>query len=352
MNKKDIEKLILKTAYNMTELSNKTLDETCPIGIIDFGNWEWAQGVGLYGLYKYYETSGDGKMLRLICDWFDKNIEKGIPEKNVNTVAPMLTLAFVYEKTGNEKYLSMIKEWSEWIMNEMPRTGHGGLQHIVSGMRNDGQLWDDTLFMTVLFLAKAGIILDKREYIDEAEYQFLIHIKYLADKKSGLWYHGWSFDGNHNFAKVFWARGNCWITAGIPEFLEITGAGGAVWRYLTDTLSAQAEALLKFQDKGGMWHTLIDDKASYLEASATAGFAFGILKAVRLGLLNKKFAEAGISAAKAVAACIAEDGSVREVSYGTGMSFSADDYRKIPIVPMAYGNALAILALNETVNFL
>ena len=201
--------------------------------------------------------------------------------------------------------------------------------------------------MTVLFLAKAGKLLDKKEYIDEEEYQFLIHIKYLADKKSGLWYHGWSFDGNHNFAEVFWARGNCWITAGIPEFLEITGDGGSVRRYLTEVLSAQAEALLKFQDKSGMWHTLIDDENSYLEASATAGFAFGILKAVRLGVLGKEYVKAGILAAKAIACRISVDGSVRDVSYGTGMSFFADDYRKIPIVPMAYGNALAIFALNE-----
>ena len=34
-----------------------------------------------------------------------------------------------------------------------------------------------------------------------------------------------------------------------------------------------------------MWHTLIDDPTSYLEASATSGFGFGILKAGRAGIM-------------------------------------------------------------------
>lgn len=347
MNRQDIEKLLLKVAHNMTEIKNSAMDESCPIGIIDFSNWEWAQGVGLYGLYRYAENFGDKAMLGSLFDWFDTNIKKGIPEKNVNTTTPMLTLAFLYEKSRREDYLELIKEWSEWIMTCMPRTEHGGLQHIVSGMANDGQLWDDTLFMTVLFLAKAGTILNRQEYVDEAVYQFLLHIKYLADKKSGLWYHGWTFAENHNFANAFWARGNCWITAGIPEFLEISKIDGSIKRFLLDTLSAQVKTLAEYQERNGMWHTLIDDKTSYTETSATSGFGYGILKSVRLGYIGKSFKKTGIKALKATIENIRDDGTVENVSYGTGMGKTLEDYREIPLCPMAYGNALAILILNE-----
>lgn len=47
-----------------------------------------------------------------------------------------------------------------------------------------------------------------------AKYQFLIHIQYLMDTTTGLWFHGWEFDGNgggHNYAKALWGRGNCWV---------------------------------------------------------------------------------------------------------------------------------------------
>ncbi len=49
-------------------------------------------------------------------------------------------------------------------------------------------LWDDTLFMTVLFLANMGRIRGNKEYIEEAQYQFLLHVKYLTDKKTGMWF--------------------------------------------------------------------------------------------------------------------------------------------------------------------
>lgn len=95
---------------------------------------------------------------------------------------------------------------------------------------NDGQLWDDTLFMTCLPLARAAIFLDRPAYLQLAIGQFLLHAQYLCDTHTGLWYHGWQFGddrgGNgHNFARAKWARGNCWITLAIPMLLEITDEG-------------------------------------------------------------------------------------------------------------------------------
>lgn len=56
-------------------------------------------------------------------------------------------------------------------------------------------------------------------------------------------------------------------------------ATDAIRMFLVDTLRAQIDALVKFQDpESGLWHTLLDDRTSYLEASASAGFVYGILK--------------------------------------------------------------------------
>lgn len=61
----------------------------------------------------------------------------------------------------------------------------------------------------VLPLAKIGKVLNRPHYVEEAKRQFLIHIKYLFDTKTGLFFHGWTFeDGGHNFAKALWGRGN------------------------------------------------------------------------------------------------------------------------------------------------
>jgi unsaturated rhamnogalacturonyl hydrolase len=115
-------------------------------------------------------------------------------------------------------------------MHDLPRTKENGFQHVTTGLKdrndvllNEQQMWMDTLFMMVLFLNKMGVKYNNKEWIDETIYQVLIHIKYLYEKKNGLFHHGWSFIENSNFGGVFWCRGNSWFTNGIMDFLETCG---------------------------------------------------------------------------------------------------------------------------------
>ena len=313
-----------------------------------YRHWEWTQGVGLYGLWRLFEKTRDEKYLDILTTYFDNQMTVGFPALNVNPVTPFLTMSYVGEYLGSEKYLAPCRESAAWIMAHFPRTREGGFQHMTSDTLNDQELWDDTLFMTVLFLANMGRIEGKREYIEEAQYQFLLHAKYLADRETGLWYHGWTFNGRHNFAGAFWGRGNCWITIAIPEFLGMVDCAPAVRRMLTELLRAQVESLVKYQDESGMWHTVIDDRDSYVETSASCGFAYGILRGVHAGLLDKRYAEAAMKALDPILGYIADDGVVNQVSYGTPMGRESKDfYKKIPIQPMPYGQALAMLLLIE-----
>ena len=141
-------------------------------------------------------------------------------------------------------------------------------------------------------------------------------------------------------------------TAGIrrecASFLEILDIrSGAFYAYLTDTLTAQAEALERTQDESGGWHTLLNDDSTYLEASAAAGFGYGILKAVRKGYIDSRFRQMGERALAYITANIGPDGTLGQVSYGTGMGRDLEHYKNIPLCPMTYGQALAILILME-----
>ncbi len=310
--------------------------------------WEWTQGVGLFGLWKLFCYEKNEKYLDILKKYKDGQIDMGFPALNVNTAAPYLTMSFLAEYTGEEKYLRPCVDAAEEIMEHFPRTEEGGFQHRTSDSVNEQELWDDTLYMTVLFLANMGRILDDGRMKEEAEYQFLLHDKYLCDKTTGLWYHGWSFKERNNFAGAFWGRGNCWITMAIPEFLAIHACSGPVKRMLVNTLRAQIRSLKKYQAPDGMWHTLVDDGDSYVEASATCGFAYGILKAVKDGLADKSCLEMALRAADPILDYISEDGVVNQVSYGTPMGrISRDFYKEIELRPMPYGQALAILFLME-----
>ena len=349
LNQVEMKELLKKVNNRMLYLTNDSIEETCPISNIDFNKWEWPQGVGLYGMWKYYKATGNDTYLKYIEDWYQQRIAEGLPEKNVNTMAPMLTLACMAQETDNKCQLELCNEWAQWIMEEMPRTEEQGIQHIVSGREHYQQMWDDTLFMTVLFLAKVGEIMNNEAYKSEAEYQFLLHIKYLQDRETGLWYHGWCFEGRHNFAKAFWARGNCWITAGIPEYLEISKSPESIKRYLIGILRNQVNKLAELQNEDGMWHTLLDDASSYVEASATAGFAYGILKGINMKILPEKYLRIAEKAVNAVIGVIGADGTVGQVSYGTGMGADLQYYRDIPLCPMAYGQSLTVMMLREAI---
>ena len=311
--------------------------------------WEWPHGVGLFGLWKLYEKTHEMQYLSMLTQYYDERLSQGLPGKNVNTMAPILALSYLGEHTQRKDYLQVCEEWVEWAMKGgLTRTAEGGFQHRTTDDMNPGELWDDTLMMTVLAVANLGRILGRREYLEEAIYQFLLHIEYLCDIKTGLWYHGWTFEGNHHFSKAFWGRGNCWVTISIPLFLEMVELPKSVERYLKTVLVRQIKALTTLQDASGMWHTLLDDPSSYLETSATAGFGYGILKAVKKGFLDSNYKAVADKALEAVLASIDESGVVHNVSYGTPMGrFSKDFYKEIPIRAMPYGQAIAMLLLME-----
>lgn len=317
-----------------------------------WAGWEWTHGVGLFGMWRYYEQSHDEKALSVIRQWFADRFAEGETTKNINTVAPFLTLAYLHEKAPDAGNQPRFDDWMEWLMattGGLPKTEDGGFQHIVYNDENPGEMWDDTLMMSVLPLAKIGLLLNRPAYVEEAKRQFLVHIKYLFDRKTGLWYHGWTFEGRHNFAEALWARGNCWVTIAIPEILEMLDLpeGDAFRTFLIDTLAAQVSTLAQTQHESGLWHTLVMDPESYLEASATAGFAYGVLKAVRLGYLPESYEEVGRRAVLGVLANIDEAGELQQVSFGTAMGDTLQFYKDIALTSMPYGQSLAICALAE-----
>ncbi|MCD7909389.1 MAG: glycoside hydrolase family 88 protein [Clostridium sp.] len=335
----------------MMNMKNPGMEEQFPVSLIDMDCWEWPQGVGLYGMYRNYQMEGDSQVLAFLTGWFDRRMTEGGMEKNVNTTAPMLTLTYLYEITGKAEYREFISSWARWMMDEagLLRAGEGCFQHMITGDPNDGEILIDTLFMAVFFLARAGKLLGREEMVREADYQILNHIRFLLNRETGLFYHGWNFRGNHNYGKVMWGCGNGWYTMGIMEYLEQMGTEDPLRRYFLSVFSCQARALKRYQNQStGLWHTVIDNPATYEETSASAAFLAGIMKGVRLGYLEREEFEPVIAKGiPGVLGQIAEDGTVLGVSYGTPIGWNEDFYNEIVRCPITYGQAMTILLLQE-----
>ena len=142
------------------------------------------------------------------------------------------------------------------------------------------------------------------------------------------------------------------MTVSIPDFIELLRlpVDDVLRLFLVATLRAQIDALVRTQDaETGLWHTILDDPTSYLEASATAGFAYGILKALRLRLIPKeeKYLVCAKKAIEAILKNITEKGELQQVSFGTPVFNDLQGYKDIPLTSMPYGQSLALLALTE-----
>lgn len=83
----------------------------------DFGMEEWdlPQGVGLYGLQKLEQHFKDERYQEYAKLWMSKQLGKGLPSRNINTTAPLLSLMELKEA----EELSM--EWVQWLMHERCR---------------------------------------------------------------------------------------------------------------------------------------------------------------------------------------------------------------------------------------
>ncbi|MDO5519339.1 MAG: glycoside hydrolase family 88 protein [bacterium] len=324
----------------------------------DFGikEWDWPQGVGLYGLLKIMKYRNTTDYKDFLYQWFKENMEEGLPSRNINTTTPLLTLVEFNECCQDKEFEKLCLSWADWLMNCLPRTKERGFQHVTSangdrqGVRlNENEMWIDTIFMTVLFLNRMGQKYQRQDWIDESIHQVLMHIKYLYDNKTGLFYHGWTFNERTNFGGIFWCRGNSWFTLGILDYIDMFKGtlNAGVKEFILDTYKAQVEALKKLQSKSGLWHTVLDDPTSYEEVSGSAAITAGILKGIRYGILDDSYLEPAHRAVNAILKNIDKDGTVLNVSGGTGMGYDATHYKNILIAPMAYGQSLTILALAE-----
>ncbi len=307
--------------------------------------WDWPCGVAYYGICQAYEATKNEKYLNMLKDRVDEYIDLGLPSWTVNTCAMGHCMLTLYEHTKDETYLDIAKSKIEYLTKDALRFGDNVLQHTVS-VNNDfpEQCWADTLFMAAFFLLRAGVLLKDESLIDDALNQYYWHIKYLQDDSTGLFYHGYNNITGDHMSGFYWGRANAWAAYTMsmvgkvlpecylyPKFLDIVGS-----------LNEQLASIKLLQTENGLWRTILDDKDSYEEVSASCGIAAAMINKgnpLHIKYLNK--------ATKGILENISEDGRVLNVSGGTAVMKDRDGYRNISrdwIQGWGQGLALAYLA--------
>ena len=113
----------------------------------------------------------------------------------------------------------------------------------------------------------------------------------LYDATERLWYRDCRFIGQRdaNGRKVFWARGNAWVIAGMAELLESLPTGDLRTTTYRDMLRGMADRLRGLQGSDGFWRSslLSPDLYPNPETSSTGLISYALGYGIRSGILDR-----------------------------------------------------------------
>lgn len=311
--------------------------------------WDWQPGVGLYGLVRAYELTGESRFIEYSQHYVDRLLDADQVSYSINGSMLFEIVLKLYEHRGDDRYRTELRYFLRWLLRSAARCQNGCFEH--SWTETDihliDQVWIDTLFMAGIVLADAYRLLGRDDCRAEVVAQFAAHRACLQDPGTGLFRHLHDGRTNGHMAGAYWGRGNGWMAASTVDALEAIGTGDPAHKPIIQSFRQQMNAARALQEPDGAFHTVLDDPDTYLEMSATAALGYAALKGVRLGVLGDEFRQMGEKATHAVLAHIKPDGIVDRVSGGTSGFITYEAYNEIPISPRLYGQALAILLLAE-----
>lgn len=315
---------------------------------MDINHWDWVPGVGVISILDYGEKTGQEDAIHYVQSWVEQNKHMADNQKVINAMAPFAIFPSLYRRTGQEWLLVKSKEIAQWMLNEAPRTRERALEHTVTeAVEFREQVWADTVYMAVLFLARLAKLTGNKRLAEEALEQVILHLQLLQDTNTGLLYHGWNCEAGNHLSAVHWARANAWIVMSVPEIMtEISGLI-AIPSELLERYRSLAAALRSCQASDGLWHTVLDRVDTYKETSASAGIACGFIRGVNAGILDASYLESAERTLPSVLSLINLFGEVAGVSGGTPIMPSVDAYNRIPIYPTLYGQGLTLQLLTE-----
>jgi unsaturated rhamnogalacturonyl hydrolase len=196
----------------------------------------------------------------------------------------------------------------DWLLRGAPRAADGTLYHLLDGR----EVWADTVYMVVPFLAAAG-------HQDAAAIQVDGHRRRLFDEATGLYAARWDDTTGRRHHPEHWGAASGWVAAGIARALHRTPDWPAGRR--TD-LAAHArqviDGCLAHRRPDGLFHNVLDDPASFRETNVAQMLAYAALTGTADGWLPLQYTAVGRDLLRAADAEVDEHGYVTGACGGPG----------------------------------
>lgn len=221
----------------------------------------------------------------------------------------------VYNQTKDERFLklglsSADEQFKTLTPEEYTKLSPEVRDRYAKGYSWHTRLWMDDMYMITALQSQAYRATNHPKYIDRTAREMVFYLDTLQTA-NGLFYHA-------NDVPFYWGRGDGWLAAGLAELLNVLPADNLYRPRIMKSYMDMMRTLLKFQDKNGMWHQLLDDPTAWPETSCTAMFTFAFITGVRNGwLAEKTYGPAARKAWIALCGYIDKNDDMREICEGT-----------------------------------
>lgn len=122
---------------------------------MDMAHWDWVPGVGAASILEYYQQDGGDEIISRLSEWALVHLHQSGHAKVINSMAPFAIFPALYSVTGNPVFKESAVRTGQYMLHEAPRTREGAFEHTVTEQASfPEQVWADTVFMAVLFLAR------------------------------------------------------------------------------------------------------------------------------------------------------------------------------------------------------
>jgi rhamnogalacturonyl hydrolase YesR len=275
----------------------------------------WAEAVGDAGLMALANLSPNRRYRDAMVEMGVKNGWKLGPRTyHADDQAVGQTYAELYLQLRQPEMLAPLRAQFDAIL----ANPHEGTLRFTEPGNQDRWSWCDALFMGPPAWARLTAATGDSRYLEHAVAQWWKTSDYLYDKAEHLYYRDSNyFDQREaNGAKVFWARGNGWVMAGLARTLQYLPSNHPARPRFEQQFREMAAKVVSLQQKDGLWRASLLDPASYpvQETSGTGLFTYALAWGINQGLLDRAAYEPAVLRAwNALNAKVQPDGKLTHV---------------------------------------
>ena len=268
-------------------------------------SWNYIDGCMITALLCAAEITGEAKYADFAESFIDYYVNEdgsirgySIEKFNLDDVNEGRVLFDLYKATGKEKYKKAIFLLREQL-EKQPRTNTGNFWH---KQIYPNQIWLDGLYMAQVFYVRFQKEFGGGDYSDTVN-QIRNVRRYMFDKDKKLFYHGmdcsktafWA-DKETGHSKSFWLRAIGWFTVALVDIIDYIDNDQdkeelcGIFREVIDGIAQYADP------ETGMFYQVVDcggREGNYLETSGSSMIAYAMMKGARLGVIDRKYSEAG-----------------------------------------------------------